>query len=159
MRSPLAKPDLALTGLNPSTEECNPDRMLGTWSADRLSQSDGLIYREICRKTPWDHYGSKRRKLNLSPKLQASHIPGNQGDLDSFKTLMMYIVFVITILKRMSLKARNVCRYVCKYSKLSYFIFFDLYLHVHAGRMQKMHGVAVCVPSCYLFGMRHVRHI
>ena len=59
----------------------------------------------------------------------------------------------------MSLKARNVCRYVCKYSKLSNFIFFDLYLHVHAGRMQKMHGVAVCVPSCYLFGMRHVRHI
>ena len=127
-----------------------------------LSQSDGLIYREICRttvgvylvRTPWDHYGSaKRRKQNLRPKLQASHIPGNQGDLDSFKTLMMYILIVILILKRMSLKARNVCRYVCKYSKLSYFIFFDLYLHVHAGPScyhAKMYGVAVCAPSCYL---------
>ena len=113
MRSPLAKPDLALTGLYRKVMEnrqslnwrMSPRSDAGhmeCWQTLHdfvlfkfLSQSDGLICREICRttvgvyllRTPWDHYGSaKRRKQNLSPKLQASHIPGNQGDLDSFTT-------------------------------------------------------------------------
>ena len=110
----------------------------------RLSFTNALGPLRICQ-------AAKTKSASQTAGFTHTWQPGRSGfvqDLDD-----VYILIVILILKRMSLKARNVCRYVCKYSKLSYFIFFDLYLHVHAGPScyhAKMYGVAVCVPSCYL---------